>query len=145
MGSWVLRMRWISSRVYGNVSGKVREGGKEGKTNAVGGAGVGHGVTSISVGDEFVDEGTLAVGGPLLAECDGLLAGEDVHAVDLETGDVLATLVVLGDGRRAVGGGTHTVLVVWRMELVSSKREKDGNNSLSQAKMTGRFHSLAML
>jgi hypothetical protein len=87
-------------------------GGERGKTNAVGGAGVGHGVASVSVGDEFVDEGTLAVGGPLLAECDGLLAGKDVHAVDLETGDVLATLVVLGDGRRAVGSGTHTVLVV---------------------------------
>jgi hypothetical protein len=102
-------------------------------------------VTSVSVGDEFVDEGTLAVGGPLLAECDGLLAGEDVHAVDLETGDVLATLVVLGDGRRAVGGGTHTVLVVCRVISGGLMKEEVGNNSLSQAKMTGRFHSLAML
>lgn len=69
-------------------------------------------MTSVSVGDELVDERTLALGGPLLAECDGLLAGKDVHTVDLETRDVLTTLVVLGDGRRAVGSGTHTVLVV---------------------------------
>jgi hypothetical protein len=96
------------------VSGGGWGEGEEGGTYAVGGTGVGHGVTSVSVGDEFVDEGTLAVGGPLLAECDGLLAGEDVHTVDLETGDVLATLVVLGDGRRAVGSSTHTVLVVWK-------------------------------
>jgi hypothetical protein len=69
-------------------------------------------VTSVSVGDEFVDQGTVALSSPLLAECDGLLAGEDIHTVDLKTGNVLATLVVLGDGRRAVGGSTHTVLVV---------------------------------
>jgi hypothetical protein len=69
-----------------------------GETNAVGGTGVGHGVTSVSVGDELVHQRTVALSGPLLAECDGLLAGEDIHTVDLKTGDVLATLVVLGDG-----------------------------------------------
>jgi hypothetical protein len=55
-------------------------------------------VTSVSVGDELVHQRTVALSGPLLAECDGLLAGEDIHTVDLKTGDVLATLVVLGDG-----------------------------------------------
>ena len=94
------------------VSDGVEEGKRGGKTNAVGGTGVGHGVTSVSVGDELVDQRTVALGGPLLAECDGLLASKDIHTVDLKTGDVLATLVVLGDGRRAVGGSTHTVLVV---------------------------------
>lgn len=87
-------------------------GENRGKTHSVGGTGVGHGVASVSVGDEFVDEGTVALSGPLLAECDGLLAGKDVHTVDLETRDVLTTLVVLGQGGGAVGGSTHTVLVV---------------------------------
>lgn len=69
-------------------------------------------MTSVSVGDKLVDERSLALGAPLLAKLDGLLAGEDVHTVDLETRDVLTTLVVVGQGRRTVGGSTHTVLVV---------------------------------
>jgi hypothetical protein len=58
------------------------------------------------------DKGTLAGVAPLLTVLDGGLDGEGVHAVDLETRDVLTTLVVLGESGRAVGGGTHTVLVV---------------------------------
>lgn len=81
-------------------------------TCAVGGAGVGHGVTTVAVGDVLVDKGTLAGVAPLLTVLDGGLDGEGVHAVDLETRDVLTTLVVLGKSGRAVGGGTHTVLVV---------------------------------
>ena len=81
-------------------------------TCAVGGAGVGHGVTTVAVGDVLVDKGTLAGVAPLLTVLDGGLDGEAVHAVDLETRDVLTTLVVLGESGRAVGGSTHTVLVV---------------------------------
>lgn len=88
----------------------------KGRAYAVGGSGVGHGVTSVTVGDVFVDKRTLAGGAVLLSVLDGGLDGEDVHAVDLQTGDVLAALVVVGDGRRAVGGGTHTVLVVLAAE-----------------------------
>jgi hypothetical protein len=69
-------------------------------------------VASVTVGNVFVDEGTLASGGVLLSVLDSGLDSEDVHTVDLQTGDVLSTLVVVGEGRRAVGGGSHTVLVV---------------------------------
>lgn len=98
------------------VSGGGWGEGEEGGTYAVGGTRVGHGVTSVSVGDKLKDKRTLASCGPLAAELGRGLDGEDVHAVDLETGNVLATLVVLGDGRRAVGSSTHTVLVVWRVQ-----------------------------
>jgi hypothetical protein len=81
-------------------------------TYAVSGSGVGHGVTSVSVGNVFVDERTLASSGVFLAVLDSSLDGEDVHAVDLETGDVLTALVVVRDGGGAVGSSSHTVLVV---------------------------------
>lgn len=81
-------------------------------TYSVCGSGVGHGVSSVTVGNVFVDEGTFASGGVLLSVLDSGLDSEDVHTVDLQTGDVLSTLVVVGEGRRAVGGGSHTVLVV---------------------------------
>lgn len=73
-------------------------------------------MTTVSVGDELVDKGTLAGGGPLLTELNGLLAGKNVHTVDLETRDVLTTLVIVGQGGRAVGGSTHTVLVVCALD-----------------------------
>ena len=82
-------------------------------TATVGGTGVGHGVTTVTVGDVLEDERTLAGDGVVLTVLDGGLGGQDVHAVDLETGDVLTTLVVLGQGGGAGGGGTHTVLVVY--------------------------------
>ena len=69
-------------------------------------------MTPVSVGDVFVDQRTLASSCVFLAVLDGGLDGEDVHAVDLQARNVLATLVVVGDGRRAVGSGTHAVLVV---------------------------------
>lgn len=81
-------------------------------TATVGGTGVGHGVTTVTVGDVLEDKGSLAGDGVVLAVLDGGLGGQDVHAVDLETGNVLTTLVVLGQGGGAGGGGTHTVLVV---------------------------------
>lgn len=69
-------------------------------------------MTTVSVGDKLKDKRTLAGVGPGLTKGSGLLDGEDIHTVDLKTGDVLTTLVVLGDGRRTVSSGTHTVLVV---------------------------------
>ena len=79
---------------------------------AVGGSRVGHGVTSVPVGDELVDERALASGAPFLTKLRGGLDSENVHAIDLQTGNVLAALVIVGEGGRAVGGGTHAVLVV---------------------------------
>lgn len=81
-------------------------------TGTVRGAGVGHGVASVPVGDILEDHGAVAGIGPLLAVLDRGLDGEAVHAVDLETGDVLATLVVIREGGRPVCRRTHTVLVV---------------------------------
>lgn len=41
-----------------------------------------------------------------------LLDGKGVHAVDLDAGEVVAPLVVLGRSRGPLDGGTHAVLVV---------------------------------
>ena len=73
-------------------------------------------MTSVTVGDVFVDEGSLASGAVLLSVLDGCLDSEDIHAVDLQTRNVLSTLVVVGDGGGTVSGGTHTVLVVLTTE-----------------------------
>jgi hypothetical protein len=56
-------------------------------------------VSSVAVGNVFVDKRTLACGGVLLSVLDRGLDGKDVHPVDLQTGDVLSTLVVVGEGR----------------------------------------------
>lgn len=81
-------------------------------TSTVGSTGVGHGVTTVAVGNVLQDHGSGAVLGELLAVLDGGLDGEDVHTIDLETRDVLSALVVVGQGGGPSGGGTHTVLVV---------------------------------
>jgi hypothetical protein len=81
-------------------------------TDSVGCSGVGHGVTSVAVGNIFVNQRTLAGRGIFLSVLDGSLDGKDVHTVDLQTRDVLAALVVVGEGGRAVGSSSHTVLVV---------------------------------
>jgi len=69
-------------------------------------------VTTVSVRHILVDEGTVAIQTPLLAVLNGGLYGEDIHSVDLEAGNVLSTLVVVGQSGGTVGSGTHTVLVV---------------------------------
>lgn len=81
-------------------------------TGTVRGAGVRHGVTSIPVGDILKNHGAVVGISPLLAVLDSRLDSETVHAVDLETRDVLATLVVVRESGRPVGRCTHTVLVV---------------------------------
>lgn len=86
---------------------------------AVRGARVGHGVAAVAVGDVFEDQGAVAFGGVFFAVLDGGFDGEDIHAVDFEAGDVLSAFVVFGKSGGAVGGGTHTVLVVWEDGSVS--------------------------
>jgi len=68
-----------------------------GVTYSVCGTGVGHGVSSVTVGDVFVDKRALASGSILLSVLDSGLDGEDIHTVNLQTGDVLSTLVVVGE------------------------------------------------
>ena len=46
------------------------------------------------------------------AVLDGGFDGEDVHSVDFETGDVLASFIVFGQSGSTVGGGAHAVFVV---------------------------------
>lgn len=65
---------------------------------AVGGAGVGHGVAAVAVGDVFEDEGAVAGNRVGFGVRDGGFDGEDIHAVYLKTWDVLAALVVVGEG-----------------------------------------------
>ena len=86
---------------------------------AVRGAGVGHGVPAVAVRDVFEDQGAVAFGGVLLSVLDGGFDGEDVHAVDFEAGDVLAALIVFGQGGGAVGGSTHAVFVVWEVGVLA--------------------------
>ena len=114
-------------------------------TAAVGGTGVGHGVTSVTVGDVLEDQRAVAVNGVFLGVLDGGLCGKDVHGVDLQTGDVLATLVVVGQSGGTSSGSTHTVLVVYHHVNTYSNVKLRAQSLLSQPKIAGRFHSLAML
>ena len=82
-------------------------------TATVGGTRVGHGVTSVTVGNVLEDQRAVAAGGVFLGVLDGSLGGKDIHGVDLQTGDVLTTLVVVGQSGGTSGGGTHTILVVY--------------------------------
>lgn len=94
---------------------------------AVRGTGVGHGVPAVAVRDVFEDQGAMAFGGVFLAVLDGGFDGEDVHAVDFEAGDVLAALVVFGQGGGAVGGGTHAVFVVWKIGVLADGLSEEGD------------------
>ncbi len=76
-------------------------------------------MAAIAVGDVFEDEGAMAGGGVGFGVFDGGFDSEDVHAVDFEAGDVLAALIVLGEGGGTVGGGAHAVFVVFRGKKVS--------------------------
>lgn len=68
-------------------------------TGSVGSSRVGHGVTTISIGHVLHDERTIAGCSPFLAILDGSLNSQDIHTIDLETWDVLTTLVVVGKSR----------------------------------------------
>lgn len=69
-------------------------------------------VSTVAVGDVLRKERSVAVSAPLLGELGRLVGGENVHRVDLDTSDNVATLVVLGVHRGAGSRGTHAVLVV---------------------------------
>lgn len=84
-------------------------------TGTVGGSGVGHGVATVTVGLVLNNNGTV-LQGVLTGELRAAVDSKHVHGVDLQTGDILTTLVELGHGRGAAGGGAHTVLVVLASE-----------------------------
>lgn len=86
-------------------------------TDSVCGTGVAHRVSTVSVGEVLENERSLSRSGPLLSVLNGGLGREDVHTVDLQTRDVLATLIVFCEGCSAVGGGTHAVLVVCKITV----------------------------
>ena len=70
-------------------------------------------MSSVSVGDVLEDQWAVACDSVLLPVFNGCFDGEDVHAVDFESWDVLTAFVVLCKSGGTVGGGTHSVLVVW--------------------------------
>jgi len=55
-------------------------------------------VATVAVGHVFEDEGAVAGDCVGFAVRDGGFDGEDVHAVYLETGNILTALVVVGEG-----------------------------------------------
>ena len=103
-------------------------------------------MSAVAVGYVFEDQGAVAFGGVFFAVLDGGFDGENVHAVDFKAGDVLAAFVVFSESGGAVGGGTHSVLVVWEDEVLAGSLWGGGKSAvLSQPKSMGRFQSLAML
>ena len=52
-------------------------------------------MAAVTVGDIFEDERTMAVNGVLFTVLDSGFDGEDVHTVNLEAGNVLATFIVV--------------------------------------------------
>ena len=69
-------------------------------------------MTSVALRDIFQNKGTMALNGVFFAILDSSFDGQYVHAIDFETGYILATLVVFGQSSGTVGGSTHAVLVV---------------------------------
>lgn len=71
-------------------------------------------VAAVAVGDEFEEEGaTLVFHGPLARESDGLGASDDVHAVNLQAGNLIAAGEVGGVGRAPLSRSAHSVFVVF--------------------------------
>lgn len=105
--------------------------------SSVSGTRVGHGVTSVSVGDVFKDHRSVVSIGPLLAILDSSLNSKAVHAVDLQTRDVLSTLVVVRESRGTGRCRTHTVLVVCGA-FISNCSAKDETRRLTLASEKSR-------
>ncbi len=76
-------------------------------------------MASITVGDVFEDEWAVAGDCVLLAVFDGGFDGENVHTVNFETWNILASLVVFCQGGGAVGCGSHTVFVVFKIIMLA--------------------------
>jgi hypothetical protein len=64
-------------------------------SGSVGDTGVRHGVTMVTIGDEFDEQGTVAINAPLLGELNCLTNNENVLAIDFESWDEIATSVEL--------------------------------------------------
>jgi hypothetical protein len=75
-------------------------------------------VATISVGYVFENKRAMSSSRVLFTILNSSLYCEHIHSVDLETRNILTTLVIVGKSRRAVGGGTHSILVVYK-DLVS--------------------------
>ena len=69
-------------------------------------------MATITVGHELEEEGTFARKYPITRIFDCLRRGDDIHTVRLDARDLISTREVLGVGRAALGGGTHSVFVV---------------------------------
>ena len=70
-------------------------------------------VTTVAVGDELDEKwATLVVDGPLARVCSSLASRDNVHAVHLDTRDLVSALEVLRVHRAALRARAHTVLVV---------------------------------
>ena len=80
---------------------------------AVGGAGVRHGVSVVTVGHHFDVHGSVAGSAVVLDVAHALGHGQDVHAVDADTGNGIAHFVIIGNARMTVHGGPHAVVVVF--------------------------------
>ncbi|KAH3661905.1 hypothetical protein OGAPHI_006084 [Ogataea philodendri] len=81
-------------------------------SGSVGGTWVGHGVSTVSVSLVLQNKWSVTGNTPVLGELGGLVNGQDIHTVNLQTWDVLTSLVVLGHGRGSRSRSSHTVLVV---------------------------------
>ena len=69
-------------------------------------------VTTVTVGDELEEDGSLAAGDPVASVLNGLLDSNDIHSIGLDTRDLVTTGEVLGIRRAALCGCTHSVLIV---------------------------------
>jgi hypothetical protein len=81
-------------------------------TGTVGRSGSRHGVSTRTVSNEFHDQRTLSGHSVLLGEGSSLLDCKDIHTVDLQSGNVLTVLEVLGQDGGTSGGRTHAILVL---------------------------------
>mmetsp|Transcript_52022 Transcript_52022/g.91816 ORF Transcript_52022/g.91816 Transcript_52022/m.91816 type:complete len:273 (+) Transcript_52022:122-940(+) len=108
-GSRELQLEQVALRALDGVACLAH--GRDLVAVAVGDARVGHGVAVVAVGVHLHHKGTI-VEGVELGEASGLAHVEDVHAVDLDAGDVVAARVVVRVGGRAALARAHAVLVV---------------------------------
>lgn len=74
-------------------------------------------MTAVTIGNKLEKERTtFIVYGPLSGEADSLGGSDDVHAIDLETWDLVTACEVFGVGGTTLCRGAHTVLVVFTDE-----------------------------
>lgn len=89
-------------------------------------------VTTISIGDVFEKKRAFVGEYPVTRKLRSLVRSDDVHAVRLDTRNLVATRVVRGVHRGALRGCTHAILVVladeharkvpeFRLEIILTK------------------------